>query len=115
MIQVGDKIRCYSAVHGVSQGKVSRLDGEEMLEFIEVGTGQNHRAHRKQCKKLIPKPGKRTPMDRIRDLLEIQKQSAKSNTYMQGMFNGMECIVACLEGRDPNYLDSSEVEKKSQA
>lgn len=42
---------------------------------------------------------------KLRDLVKIQGMNGTWNydSYMRGMYNGMELMLACLEGREPNY------------
>jgi len=44
-------------------------------------------------------------ISKLKDLVKIQTASA-SDAYMRGMANGLICAVACLEKKDPQYLDS---------
>lgn len=41
----------------------------------------------------------------MNDLLKIQGQEGNYNydSYMLGMFNGMELMVSIAEGREPNF------------
>jgi hypothetical protein len=46
----------------------------------------------------------REPYWEIIDLVEIQKQSALSDSYNLGLFNGMELCLSILQKRKPEYL-----------
>lgn len=52
--------------------------------------------------------GKR--IESINDQLKIQASAGNwnYNDYMLGMFNGMECVVATIEGREPKYRSKPE-------
>lgn len=43
--------------------------------------------------------------DRMREMVEVQGRDGNWNydPYMHGMYNGMECMLATLEGREPLY------------
>jgi hypothetical protein len=47
---------------------------------------------------------------KMRELLSIQGADGNWNSseYMRGMYNGMECIIATLEHRDPVYRSLEE-------
>lgn len=46
-----------------------------------------------------------TAIETIRGLLKIQGENGNwnCNDYMRGMYNGMECVLATLEQREPVY------------
>ena len=47
---------------------------------------------------------------RLRELVAIQGQNGNWNhdSYMQGMFNGMELALSTLEEREPQFRDAPE-------
>ena len=53
---------------------------------------------------------KKSKIQQARDVLAIQGYDGNWNydPYMQGMYNGMELIVAIIEGRKPQYRESPE-------
>lgn len=65
---------------------------------------------------LVPNPqqeitfSKPATLDECKELVNIQGESGNWNysPYMHGMFNGMELMLATLEGREPNYKDAPE-------
>jgi len=50
------------------------------------------------------------PVAKMREMLEVQGRAGNWNydAYMQGMYNGMEFMVALAEGRDPVFRDPPE-------
>jgi len=42
-------------------------------------------------------------------MLETQKASYDYNSYMHGMYNGMEFIISIIEEREPMFLESPDV------
>ena len=50
------------------------------------------------------------PLIKMKELLEVQGRDGNWNLdpYMQGMYNGMELIVALAEGRDPVFRKAPE-------
>lgn len=56
----------------------------------------------------------------IKDLRDIQKQSVASSgdDYSVGVYNGIELALACLEGREPEFMcvvkEPEVVEKKEE-
>jgi hypothetical protein len=46
-------------------------------------------------------------LEKVRDLLKIQGQDGNWNhdTYMLGMYNGLELAVAIMDGREPVYRE----------
>lgn len=46
-----------------------------------------------------------TSILKLRELLEIQGRHGNWNydSYMRGMYNGMEVLMACLENREPEF------------
>jgi len=60
-------------------------------------------------------------LDKIKEMLKIQEVQGSTelpksvNNYMQGMYNGMEYVVAMMEDRDPNYLSMEEYVKAGTA
>ena len=57
----------------------------------------------------IPQPEPQ-PVAKMKELLEVQGRDGNWNLdpYMQGMYNGMELIVALAEGRDPVFRKAPE-------
>jgi hypothetical protein len=51
----------------------------------------------------------REPYWEIRDLVEVQKKSATSDSYNAGLFNGMELCLSILEKRQPQYVQVQDV------
>ena len=47
----------------------------------------------------------REPFWEIKDLVEVQKESALLDDYNLGLYNGMELCLALLEKREPKYKD----------
>lgn len=47
----------------------------------------------------------------MRDLMKVQGYDGNWNydPYMHGMYNGMELMLAMVEGREPVYRDAPEV------
>lgn len=47
----------------------------------------------------------KTDIQPLRDQLRVQGENGNwnCNSYMLGMFNGMECALATLECREPQY------------
>lgn len=45
-------------------------------------------------------------------MLDIQRQKGNYDydEYMLGLYNGMECIIALFETRDPNYISGKDIE-----
>ena len=60
-------------------------------------------------------------LDKIKEMLKIQEIQGSTelpetvNNYMQGMYNGMEYVVAMMEDRDPNYLSMEEYMKAGES
>ena len=52
-------------------------------------------------------------LEKANDLLKLQgtKGSWDVNDYMQGLFNGMELIVATMENRKPKYKNAKTTKK----
>lgn len=50
-------------------------------------------------------------LEKIREAMKVQGSNGNWNydPYMNGMYNGMELIVAILEGRDPEYRDAPDI------
>jgi hypothetical protein len=50
------------------------------------------------------------PVAKMKELLEVQGRDGNWNLdqYMQGMYNGMELMVALAEGRDPAFRKAPE-------
>lgn len=46
-------------------------------------------------------------IDKLRELVEIQGRDGTWNhdQYLLGMFNGMELMLAVIEGREPAYRE----------
>lgn len=44
-------------------------------------------------------------IDRVKDIRDIQGESGNWNysSYMQGLYNGIECVLCILENREPQY------------
>lgn len=53
----------------------------------------------------------KTKAQQIRGQLDVQGQDGNWNydSYMHGMYNGLECALATLEGRAPKYRDAPDV------
>ena len=49
-----------------------------------------------------------TSLEQVKSALAIQGENGNWNydPYMHGMYNGMEFVVATLEGRDPEFRDA---------
>ncbi len=47
--------------------------------------------------------GKFADLQPLRDQVKQQDSRWDTDEYMRGMFNGLECALATLEGRDPCY------------
>ena len=48
----------------------------------------------------------RSRLDKVRELPAIQYQSTTSmDEYNTGMYNGLECAIACFDEREANYKD----------
>lgn len=46
------------------------------------------------------------------DIVKVQHEEAKrGDEYHRGMYNGMECILACCYGREPWYVPGLLVEQ----
>lgn len=43
-------------------------------------------------------------IERARNLIEIQSKNI-TDEYMQGLYNGMECILSIFESREPRYAN----------
>jgi hypothetical protein len=54
----------------------------------------------------------REPYWEIRDLIEVQKKSATSDSYNAGLFNGMELCLSILEKRQPQYVKIGETQNE---
>lgn len=54
---------------------------------------------------LIVQPKLNDGLDAVRNQLNIQAQNGNWNydPYMHGMYNGLACALATLEGREPEY------------
>lgn len=52
-----------------------------------------------------------TNLKQLKEALAIQGESGNWNydSYMHGMYNGMEYAVSLLEGRDPDYREAPSV------
>lgn len=50
-------------------------------------------------------------LDRMNEMVEIQGRDGNWNCdpYMHGMYNGMEFMLALMEGREPLYRDRPDV------
>lgn len=48
----------------------------------------------------------------FKETQEIQKDNMGDNDYMIGMYNGMECLIALLEEREPRYKVTTEKSNK---
>lgn len=48
-------------------------------------------------------------------LTKLQLHTGSRDEYGQGFYNGLECALACLEGRDGKYLDYTEYRFKTAA
>ncbi len=51
-------------------------------------------------------------IQQMKDALKIQKDCIGQDEYMQGMYNGMEFVLACMEKREPKYEEIKEKETK---
>lgn len=86
--------------------KLTGLKSPSAVQHYVVGI-HNHRLDKKnQCVGC----GKRfvegvVEIEKLRELVGVQGTNGNWNydPYMQGMYNGMECMLACLEGSEPNY------------
>lgn len=49
-------------------------------------------------------------IEKLNSLLSVQGADGNwnYNQYMRGMYNGMELMMAVIEGREPVYKDSEE-------
>jgi hypothetical protein len=58
----------------------------------------------------IEQAEKQEPVAKMREMLEVQGRDGNWNydAYMQGMYNGMEFMVALAEGRDPVFRGAPE-------
>lgn len=50
-------------------------------------------------------------LEQLRQLTEVAKQSAHSDEYLRGMYNGMEFCLSVLEGREPKYVETTRMPK----
>lgn len=41
----------------------------------------------------------------LKEIQNIQKKNMGDNTYMIGMYNGMECLISVLEYQEPEYVN----------
>ena len=50
-------------------------------------------------------------INEAKEIKEIQAQNGNYNfdNYNLGLFNGMECIIAILENREPKYIDGHKI------
>jgi len=53
-------------------------------------------------------------LEQLRQLTTVAKQSAGSDEYLRGMFNGMEFCLSVLEGREPKYEESSRIAEQPE-
>jgi hypothetical protein len=61
-------------------------------------------------KHITPARIEQEPVAKMREMLEVQGRDGNWNydAYMQGMYNGMEFMVALAEGRDPVFRSPPE-------
>ena len=59
---------------------------------------------------ISPPQSEPEPLIKMKELLEVQGRDGNWNmdSYMQGMYNGMELMVALAEGRDPVFREAPE-------
>lgn len=54
---------------------------------------------------------------RIKKAKELPKIHYDSTTpmepYFTGMYNGIECVLACIEGREPHYKDVEKIPERN--
>ena len=55
-------------------------------------------------------------MEIANEMLELQGQNGNYNydSYMLGLYNGMEYIISLLEVREPKFIDGKEIKFLSQ-
>jgi hypothetical protein len=85
----------------------------EALETDFVMPSEQYKAEDEAIKALraaIEQAEKQEPVAKMREMLEVQGRDGNWNydAYMQGMYNGMEFMVALAEGRDPVFRDAPE-------
>jgi hypothetical protein len=91
-------LRAFSTLNQVRDAKVPELNllpgFHELIEDLRARLAQ-------------PEP---EPVIKMKELLEVQGRDGNWNLdqYMQGMYNGMELMVALAEGRDPVFRKAPE-------
>jgi len=108
IVEAADRVFVTSAKHGGNpkKGHMTTL----IKDYVDVSLGllkQLEKIKLFRARLAQPEP---EPVIKMKELLEVQGRDGNWNLdpYMQGMYNGMELMVALAEGRDPVFRKAPE-------